>query len=107
MRLAPPSERRRRVRQYALCAAALAGSLLAASGAYDIGFGDVNSLVRFRDENPATDLKAVMVLYDRPPFAIIGRKSRGITGDLASLRAKSFGAPAGDAAFAQWPIFKT
>lgn len=77
-----------------------------ASGAYDIGVGDVNSLVRFRDENPAADVKAVMMIYDRPPFAIIGRKSRGITPDVASLQGKVFGAPTGDGAFAQWPIFK-
>lgn len=78
-----------------------------ASGAYDAGLGDVNSLVRFRNEDPGTDIKAVMILYDRPPFAIIGRKSRGITADLASLQGRTFGAPAGDAAFAQWPIFKS
>ncbi|NIX75230.1 ABC transporter substrate-binding protein [Microvirga terricola] len=77
-----------------------------ASGAYDAGFGDVNTLVRFRDENPGTDIKAVMMMYDRPPFAIIGRKSRGITKDLASLQGKRFGAPAADAAYAQWPILK-
>jgi NitT/TauT family transport system substrate-binding protein len=77
-----------------------------ASGTYDMGFGDVNSLVRFRDENPGTDMKAVMMVYDRPPFAIVGRKSRGITKDVASLAGKKFGAPAADAAFAQWPIFK-
>ena len=50
-----------------------------ASGTYDIGAGDVNSLVRFRDENPTIDLKAVMMVYDRPPFAIVGRKSKGIS----------------------------
>jgi len=77
-----------------------------ASGTYDAGFGDVNSLVRFRDENPGTEIKAVMVMYDRPPFAIIGRRSRGITKELSSLRAKKFGAPAADGAFAQWPILK-
>ncbi len=77
-----------------------------ASGTYDAGFGDINSLVKFRDENPGTDLKAVMILYDRPPFAIIGRKSRGITTDLASLKGKKLGAPAADGAFAQWPILK-
>src|SRR5262245_34498135 len=27
-----------------------------ASGTYDIGTGDVNSLIRFRDENPSIDL---------------------------------------------------
>lgn len=78
-----------------------------ASGTYDAGFGDVNSLVGFRDENPGTDIKAVMVIYDRPPFAIIGRKSRGISKDVSSLQGKTFGAPAADGAFAQWPIFKS
>jgi NitT/TauT family transport system substrate-binding protein len=77
-----------------------------ASGTYDMGFGDVNSLVRFRDENPSADIKAVMVIYDRPPFAIIGRKSRGISKEVSSLAGKKFGAPAADGAFAQWPIFK-
>jgi len=77
-----------------------------ASGTYDMGFGDINSLVRFRDENPSADVKAVMILYDRPPFAIVGRKSRGITAEVASLKDKKFGAPAADAAYAQWPIFK-
>jgi NitT/TauT family transport system substrate-binding protein len=77
-----------------------------ASGTYDMGFGDVNSLVRFRDENPGTDIKAVMMIYDRPPFALIGRKSRGVTKETASLQGKKFGAPAADGAYAQWPIFK-
>jgi NitT/TauT family transport system substrate-binding protein len=77
-----------------------------ASGAYDIGLGDVNSLVRARDEKPGLDVKAVMMLHDRPPFAIIGRKSRGITKEVTSLKGKEFGAPAADSAFAQWPVFK-
>jgi NitT/TauT family transport system substrate-binding protein len=78
-----------------------------ASGTYQMGFGDVNSLVRFRDENPGVDVKAVLMVYDKPPFAIIGRKSRGITADVKSLQGKKFGAPAADGAYAQWPIFKT
>jgi NitT/TauT family transport system substrate-binding protein len=78
-----------------------------ASGTYDIGTGDVNSLIRFRDENPTIDLKAVMMVYDRPPFAIVGRKSKGITPDPKSLIGKKFGAPAADGAYAQWPIFKS
>lgn len=77
-----------------------------ASGTYDMGFGDINSLIRFRDENPGVNLKGVMMVYDRPPFAIIGRKSRGITTELKSLAGKKFGAPAADAAYAQWPIMK-
>jgi NitT/TauT family transport system substrate-binding protein len=77
-----------------------------ASGTYDMGFGDVNSLIRFRDENPTVDLKSVMMVYDKPPFSIVGRKSRGITADVKSLEGKKFGAPAADAAYAQWPIFR-
>lgn len=77
-----------------------------ASGTYDIGFGDFNSMIRFRDENPTVDLKGVMMVYDRPPFAIIGRKSRGISADAKSLEGKKFGAPTADGAYAQWPIFK-
>ena len=78
-----------------------------ASGTFDIGAGDVNSLIRFRDENPAADIKAVMMIYDRPPFSIIGRKSKGISADASSLVGKKLGAPATDGAYAQWPIFKT
>jgi len=77
-----------------------------ASNTYDLGFGDVNSLIRFRDENPSVDVKAVMMVYDKPPFSIVGRKSRGVTTDIKSLEGKKFGAPAADAAYAQWPIFK-
>jgi len=78
-----------------------------AAGTYDIGTGDVNSLIRFRDENPGIDVKAVMMIYDAPPFAIVGRKSKGITAEPASLVGKKFGAPAADGAYAQWPIFKS
>jgi NitT/TauT family transport system substrate-binding protein len=76
-----------------------------AAGTYDIGAGDVNSLIRFRDET-GVDLKAVFMVYDAPPFAIVGRKSQGVSADPKSLAAKKFGAPAADGAYAQWPIFK-
>src|ERR1700690_2510975 len=75
-----------------------------ASGAYDMGFGDINSLIKFRDANPGMPIKAVFVLYNRPPFAIVGRKSRGIN-TPKDLEGKKLGAPALDAAYAQWPIF--
>jgi len=75
-----------------------------ASGGYDMGFGDINSLIKFRDSNPRTPVKAVFMLYNRPPFAIIGRKSRGI-GKPKDLEGKTLGAPTSDGAYAQWPIF--
>ena len=69
-----------------------------------MGFGDINSLIKFRDANPGTPIKAVFMVYNRPPFAIIGRKSRGIT-KPKDLEGKKLGAPAPDGAYAQWPIF--
>jgi NitT/TauT family transport system substrate-binding protein len=75
-----------------------------ASGAFDMGFGDINTVIKFRDQNPANALKAVFVVYNKPPFAIVSRKSRGINAPK-DLEGKKLGAPAGDASFAQWPIF--
>ena len=75
-----------------------------ASGAYDMGFGDINSLIKFRDANPDTPIKAVFMVYNRPPFAVVGRKSRGVSMPK-DLEGKKLGAPALDAAYAQWPIF--
>ena len=78
-----------------------------AAGEFDAGYGDVNALVRLRDGKPGLDLKAVMMIQDRAPFALIGRRSRGIGDTPASLEGRKLGAPATDAAFAQWPLLKT
>jgi NitT/TauT family transport system substrate-binding protein len=75
-----------------------------ASGAHDIGFGDINALIKFRDANPKTPLTAVFIVYNRPPFAILGRKSRGIAAPK-DIEGKKLGAPMADSAYAQWPIF--
>ena len=75
-----------------------------ASGTYDIGFGDINSLIKFRDANPGVPLKAVFMVYNKPPFSIVARKSRGVT-KPKDLEGKKLGAPAPDGAYAQWPIF--
>jgi NitT/TauT family transport system substrate-binding protein len=75
-----------------------------ASGVYDIGFADINSLIKYRDTNPAAPLKAVFMVYNKPPFAIIGRRSRGIS-KPKDLEGKTLGAPTTDDAYAQWPIF--
>lgn len=77
-----------------------------ASGPYDMAFGDFNSLIRYRSDPSSVPVKAVMMVYNKPAFSIVGRASRGITEDLESLKGKTFGAPAADAAYAQWPIFK-
>ena len=75
-----------------------------AAGTYDMGFGDINSLIKFRDQNSNVPIKAVFMVYNRPPFAIVARKSRGVT-TPKGLEGKKLGAPAADGAFAQWKIF--
>lgn len=75
-----------------------------ASGTYDMGFGDINSLIKFRDANPGTPIKAVFMVYNKPPFSIVGRKSRGVV-KPKDLEGKKLGAPAPDGAYAQWKIF--
>jgi len=76
-----------------------------ATGAYQFGFGDINSLIKFLDEDNTQPVKAVMMVYDKPVFSVIGRKSLGITDDPKSLEGKKLGAPPPDGAFAQWPAF--
>ena len=57
-----------------------------ASGTYDMGFGDINSLIKFRDANPGVPIKAVFMVYNKPAFSIVGRKSRGVVGAEGSRR---------------------
>lgn len=76
-----------------------------ATGAYQMGFGDINSLIKFLDEDPSQPIEAVMMVYDKPVFSVIGRKSQGVTDDPKSLEGKKLGAPPPDGAFAQWPAF--
>ncbi|MDT8854327.1 ABC transporter substrate-binding protein [Paracoccaceae bacterium Fryx2] len=75
-----------------------------ATGAFPIGFADINSLMKFLDQNPGAPVTAVMMVYDKPPFAVVGRKSLGISAP-ADLSGKVLGAPPPDGAWAQFPIF--
>jgi len=76
-----------------------------ATGTYQMGFGDINSLIKFLDEDKSQPVRAVMMVYDRPTFAVVGRKSLGVTEDPSSLEGKKLGAPPPDGAFAQWRAF--
>jgi NitT/TauT family transport system substrate-binding protein len=82
----------------------VAGIARVAAGTYPIGFFDINSLVKFRDQNPDKAVKAVMMVYDRPPFSIVTVKRTGIA-KPKDLEGKVLGAPAADGAFAQWKAF--
>ena len=74
-----------------------------ASGAYEMALADINTLIRYRDQHPSSPLKALFMLYNKPPFAIVARRSRGIT-DPKQLEGKKLGTPPVGITF-EWPLF--
>ncbi|ARO13706.1 NitT/TauT family transport system substrate-binding protein [Ketogulonicigenium robustum] len=75
-----------------------------ATGAFPVGFADINSLVKFLDQNPGAPVTAVMMIYDKPSFAMVGRKSLGIEAPT-DIQNHTLGAPPPDGGWAQFPIF--
>ncbi|GHE22927.1 ABC transporter substrate-binding protein [Halomonas urumqiensis] len=76
-----------------------------ASGAYEMGFGDLNALVEFLAENPdAPGIQGVYVVYDGTPAAVFARKDRDIE-TPADLEGKALAAPAFDTGYRAWGIF--
>ena len=63
-----------------------------ASGSHDMALADINAVIRFATRIPSAPVRAVFMVYNRPPYAIVGRKSRGIS-DPKSLEGKQLGAP--------------
>ena len=63
---------------------------------------DINELIRFRDKSDAPPVKAVFMLYNKSPYAIVGRKSRGIRA-LSDIEGKTLGVAEGDLSFRLWP----
>lgn len=75
-----------------------------ASGAYDVGVADINSVIDFDVKNPGQAMKAVYMVYNQPPYAIIALKKSGI-GKPQDLKGRKLGAPGFDAARKTWPDF--
>jgi NitT/TauT family transport system substrate-binding protein len=75
-----------------------------ANGLADAGRADLKSLARFLDANPGAQVKAVFIVYNRPPYAMITRKSRGVT-QPRDLEGKRIGAPPGEMASLFLPAF--
>jgi NitT/TauT family transport system substrate-binding protein len=75
-----------------------------AAGTSDFALVDINALVRFRDKDKqgAPPVKAVFVLFNKAPYAIIARKSRGIQA-LSDMQGKNLGVTEGDLSIPLWP----
>ncbi len=75
-----------------------------ATGAYHIGFADVNSLIEYNARNPGKEILCVFMGYDFPPFGVYALKKSGIKGPK-DLTGKKLGAPVFDASFRLFPAF--
>ena len=82
----------------------VAGIARVAAGTYPLGFFDINSLVKFQDQNPDKKVQAVLMIYNKPPFAIATTVKTGIA-KPKDLEGRVLGAPAADGAYAQWKAF--
>jgi len=72
-----------------------------ASGASELALVDLNALIRFRSQS-SQPIKAVFVLFNRAPYAIVARKSRGIHA-LSDIEGKTLGIADSDLSAGLWP----
>jgi NitT/TauT family transport system substrate-binding protein len=75
-----------------------------ATGTYDVGYGDVNSMIEYNVKNPGNPLVAVYMVLNTPPFSLLSLKKYGVK-QPKDLKGLAIGAPAGDAPRRLWPIF--
>jgi NitT/TauT family transport system substrate-binding protein len=74
------------------------------TGAYHVGFADVNTLVEYNSKNPGKEVLCVFMAYDFPPFGVYALKKSGIKVPK-DLEGKKLGAPVFDASFRLFPVF--
>jgi len=75
-----------------------------ASGAYDVGFGDLGPMVKLAAEQPDKALLAVLMLYDRSPLCAIALTKSGIKAPK-DLEGRTIASPETDAGRVLFPGF--
>lgn len=75
-----------------------------ASGAYDIGFGDVNALIRLAGTEPDQAPLCVYQMYNKPPFTVAVLSSSDIK-TAEDLEGRLLGGAANDGALKLFPAF--
>ncbi|MEM4775384.1 MAG: ABC transporter substrate-binding protein, partial [Sulfolobales archaeon] len=75
-----------------------------AAGLFDMGFGDINSLIEFKSKNPDAKVKLVAVIHVKSPLSVVTLRGTGIS-TPKDLEGRRLGAPAGDAARRVFPAF--
>jgi NitT/TauT family transport system substrate-binding protein len=85
-----------------IASGSLDGIARVAAGTSDFALAEINELIRFRDKPGAIPIKAVFVLFNKAPYAIIARRSRGIQA-LSDIDGKTLGVAEGDLSIRLWP----
>ena len=87
-----------------IASGSLDGIARVAAGSSDFALVDIIALVRFHDKDKqgAPRIKAVFVLFNKAPYAIIARKSRGVRA-LSDMEGKNLGVADGDLSISLWP----
>jgi len=75
-----------------------------ASGAYDIGYTDVSTMVKFNAENPDKRLVSIYQVLDRTAAAVITLRKNNIT-EARGVAGKRLGAPEGEGSRMLFPAF--
>lgn len=75
-----------------------------ASGAYDVGFGDVNALIRLAGTNPSEAPVCVYQMYNKPPFTVAVLSKSDIR-TAKDLEGRKLGGAANDGALKLFPAF--
>ncbi|MAC79960.1 MAG: ABC transporter substrate-binding protein [Rhodobacteraceae bacterium] len=75
-----------------------------ASGAYDVGFGDVNALIQLAATNPEEAPLCVYQMYNQPPFTVAVLQTSDIM-NAKDLEGRTLGGAANDGALKLFPAF--
>ncbi|WP_127754392.1 ABC transporter substrate-binding protein [Devosia sp. 1566] len=73
-------------------------------GAYDAGFGDINAIIQNAAERPNEVPVMVYMMWNQPPFAIVTKKSSGIT-SIKDFEGRTLGGAQGTPTTRLLPVF--
>jgi NitT/TauT family transport system substrate-binding protein len=74
------------------------------SGAYDLGFADINSAVTFNAANPQNRLVSIYQVFDRTAAAVVTMRGRGME-RVQDVAGRHLGAPEGEGSRLLFPAF--
>lgn len=74
-----------------------------ASGRYQFGFGDINTMIEFNSRNPNDQQRMVYMIYSGAPMGIVTMAGNGIE-HPKDLEGRDVGAPVNDTAYRLFPV---